>query len=233
MVPARTELLTTVGDVAVKRRKGETAFFYTAGMTIDADGAPRAYHPPRPGRPSGSPPGLDDLRNAGSPGNWFGVITDADGRPVVQRGADPAPGFYISATSLTNRRHARTDDPRRYVDASSVPYIVLPPAAMHAGQARLGDIAAVFNRHNERIAFAIFADVGPKLHIGEGSIALANALALPADPTAGGVSERVIVYVVFPGSGNGFGRPVKVIDKLGARLLREWGGIARLRKIRP
>ena len=202
-------------------------------MTIDADGAPRAYHPPLKGRPSGSPPGLDDVRHPGSPGNWFGVATDAHRHPVIQRRGQPAPGFFVSATSLVTRGNLRTDDPRRYIDASTIPYIVLPPSAMHAGHARLGDIAAVFNRRNERIAFGIFADVGPKLQIGEGSIALAKALALPADPKAGGVSERIILDVVFPGSGNGFGRPVRAIDRLGARLLREWGGVTRLRKNRP
>jgi glycosyl hydrolase group 75 (putative chitosanase) len=231
LAPPRPQLLTTVGAVAVRRGAGESAFFYTAGMTIDADGAPRAYHPAIKGRPSGSPPGLDDLRNAGRPGHWFGIVTDTHGRPVVQGARDPAPGFYISATSLTNKGHTRDDDPRRYIDASAVPYIVLPPAALHAGQARLGDIAAVFNRRNERVAFAIFADIGPKLHIGEGSIALAEALAIPADPKAGG--DRIIVYVVFPGSGNGFGRRVNVIERVGRRLLHQWGGSARLGATRP
>jgi hypothetical protein len=134
---------------------------------------------------------------------------------------------------LTNRGHPREDDPRRYIDAGAVPYIVLPPAAMHAGGARLGDIAAVLNRRNDRMAFAIFADIGPKFQIGEGSVALAQALALPADPKAGGTSERIITYVVFPGSGNGFGRRVNAIERLGRRLLTDWGGLARLRATRP
>ena len=37
-----------------------SAFFYESGMTIDADGAPNAYHPDNTG--------LDDLANAGTPG---------------------------------------------------------------------------------------------------------------------------------------------------------------------
>jgi hypothetical protein len=141
----RPQLLATVGGVPIKRGQGESAFFYTAGMTIDADGAPRAYHPAIKGRPSGSPPGLDDVRNAGRPGNWFGVVTDAHGRPVIQRRGQPAPGFYVSATSLVNRGNLREDDPRRYIDASTILYIVLPPTALHTGHARLGDIAAAEN----------------------------------------------------------------------------------------
>ena len=49
---------------------------------------------------------------------------------------------------------------------------------------RLGDIAAAVNGRNQPIAFGMVADVGPKLQIGEGPIALAKALALPADPNA-------------------------------------------------
>jgi hypothetical protein len=104
---------------------------------------------------------------------------------------------------------------------------------MHAGAARLGDIAVAFNRRNEQRAFAIFADIGPNVHIGEGSVALAKALGLPSDPKAGGASDRIIVYVVFPASGSGFGRPRRVIDRLGTRLLSDWGGLERLRGVRP
>jgi hypothetical protein len=221
------ELLTTIGGVAVRRRRGESAFFFTAGMSIDADGAPRAYHPALPGRPGGAPPGLDDLRNAGSPGNWFGIVTDAQGRPVVQRRSDPAPGFYVSATSLANRGSFGPADPRRYVDASSVPFFVLPAPALHVGHARLGDFGVVLNKHNGKLAFAILADVGPKTRIGEGSIALAHALGIPGSPIAGGAAGAV-VYLVFAGSGNGFGRPLGQIRAVGSRLLREWGGAERL-----
>jgi hypothetical protein len=166
---AAPELLTTIGGVAVRRRRGESAFVFMAGMTIDADGAPRAYHPALPGRPGGAPPGLDDLRNAGRPGNWFGIVTDAHGRPVVQRKSDPAPGFYVSATSLVNRGSFGPADPRRYVDASAIPFFVLPAPALHVGHARLGDFGVVLNRRNGRLAFAILADIGPKTRIGEGS----------------------------------------------------------------
>jgi hypothetical protein len=229
---APLKLLTTVGGVAVRRRKGESAFFFTAGMSIDADGAPRAYHPALPGRPSGVPPGLDDLRNAGRPGHWFGIVTDAHGKPIVQRKSDPAPGFYVSATSLVYRNGLPARDPRRYVDASEIPFFVLPPPALHVGQARLGDFGAVWNRHNRRLALAILADLGPKTRIGEGSIALARALGIPDSPLTGGATGG-IVYVVFAGSGNGFARPVGQIHAHGARLLKAWGGIPRLEAITP
>ena len=80
-----SQLLATIGGVKVRRGKGESAFYFFTGMSIDADGAPKAYHP------NGSPPGLDDLANAGHPGNWWGMIVTLGGTPVVQRAGDPAP----------------------------------------------------------------------------------------------------------------------------------------------
>ena len=49
-----------VGGVSIWQLQGQTAFFYEAGMAIDVDGAPQAYHP----EPD-SNLGLDFLANAG------------------------------------------------------------------------------------------------------------------------------------------------------------------------
>jgi hypothetical protein len=221
---ARVEVIATVGGVRVRRRSGEKALFFVAGMQIDADGAPRAYHP------NGSPPGLDFLANAGHPGNFFGVVTDRHGHPVVQSARDPAPGFFVSPTSLQNPDR-RVEDPRRYVDASAIPYIVLPGLVRDRSGARLGDFATVRRRSNGKVSHAIYADGGPAGKIGEGSIALAKALGLPSSPKHGGTDEREIVYVVFAGSGNGRPRPKAEIDAMGKKLLDAWGGLERLHKL--
>ena len=87
-----------------------SAYFFEAGMAINADGAYRAYHP-TPGK------GLDYLANAGEPGNWWALVTDTgkpSGRPVVQGAADPAPGYYVSTTSLADPARKKAD-PTRYV----------------------------------------------------------------------------------------------------------------------
>jgi hypothetical protein len=81
-------------------------------FALDADGTYRAYH--LNGRS-----GLECLHNAGRPGNWWALITDngrPNGHPVIQTANDPAPGFYVSITSLQDPSRARKD-PRRYVDA--------------------------------------------------------------------------------------------------------------------
>lgn len=99
-----------------------------------------------------------------------------------------------------------TGQPRtalRYKDGGSLnptelPFIVLPIGfeRPHPG-VRLGDYAAVM--YKGRTAFAIYGDRGPRGVLGEGSIALARALGINADPNKGGVSGGV-TYIVFPGS---------------------------------
>jgi hypothetical protein len=204
-----------VRHVPVWQLYDHPAFFFAAGMTIDADGAPNAYGP--------EDMGLDDIANAGSPGHWDGVITDDDGNPMIQSELDPYPGYYVSCTSLSDRNKARYD-PTRYVDASKIPYVVLPGGLARQAGARLGDFAAVMNDRNQRVSFAIFADVGT---LGEGSIALADNLGIGSDARNGGRS-RGVFYLVFPGTGNRQPRTVDEINAEGAKALADWGGIDQL-----
>ncbi len=193
------------------------AVAFRAGMTIDADGAYRAYHP-------NSAKGLDYLANAGRPGKWWGVVTDngkSSGRPVIQQAGDPAPGYYVSATSLEDGRYPRTN-PLRYVDSESVPFFVLPGNAMFG--ATLGDFGYVVNLGKKLGYGAVFADTGPKDHIGEGSIALAKAIGVPSNPRKGGASQG-IAYVVFPGSGIGWPLSSEQIQTHAGALFEKWGGM--------
>jgi len=205
-------------EIPIWHVPGDTAFFYEAGMTIDADGAPNAYHPDNIG--------LDDLSNAGSPGNWYGLAKDADGEPFVQGPDDPFPGYFVSATALADRTKA-VNDPTRYVDASKIPFIVLPGAMARQIGARPGDFAVVFNQRNGKSSYAIFGDVGPSDRIGEGSMALAENLGIRPDARNGG-ARRGILFLVFPGSGNGRPRPIEEINAESEKLLQTWGGTSQL-----
>jgi hypothetical protein len=216
-------------DVSLWRleRSEETAFFFRSGMSIDADGAPKAYHPV-------SAQGLDALGNAGKPGNWWALVTDTgkpSGTPVVQKATDPAPGFYISTTTLEDMTKERTD-PTRYVDSSTIPYVVLPSDTRTKLKARMGDFAVVINSKNQKLSPAIVADQGPKGQIGEGSIALAEALGVPANPRRGGAAGGVL-YLVFPGSGNRKLRAVEEIKTEATRLFDAWGGPAQMSSCFP
>jgi hypothetical protein len=199
-------------DIPIGRLAGTSAFFYESGMTIDADGAPNAYHPDNTG--------LDDLANAGAPGRWEGLAKDADGEPYIQGPDDPFPGYYVSATALADRTKP-PNDPTRYVDASRIPFIVLPGGMARQIGARPGDFAAVFNQRNGNSSFAIFGDVGPFDRIGEGSVALAENLGIRSDARNGG-ARRGILYLVFPGSGNGRPRTIEEINEEGQKLLQAW-----------
>jgi hypothetical protein len=94
------ETVMSVGSATVVRSPGG-ALVYRGGLMIDADGAPTAYGP--------DGKGLDHLANAGKPGNWWGVVT-VDGKPVVQEN-----GYYVSTTSLEDKRFAVTDPKREEI----------------------------------------------------------------------------------------------------------------------
>ena len=183
-----------VGDVSVTVT--ESYVSWTAGLAIDADGAPNAYN-------ADSAKGIDRLDNAKkSNGKWCGVVCNSAGQPYVQGASDPCPGFYISQTALQDHNYPERD-PRRYVDSGRVPYISVPPELLKEG-IKLGDVAWVDYRGVASVA-AVVAEVGPKGKVGEGSVALAAALGILSDPRHGGCSSGVAV-TVFLGSSRGWPR---------------------------
>lgn len=215
----------------IYRLPGHKTYFYRAALTIDADGALHAYNPQNTG--------LDFNENGKYPsGKWFAVVCSdppANLKPVVQGPNDPAPGYYISTTSLENTALAKTN-PHRYVDSETIPYFVLPgsDSVKNLG-AKLGDFGVVYNAKNGTLCYAIYADSGPKGKIGEGSIALAKALKIPSSPKVGGLEERKLLFVVFPGSRAAYGTPwthTETADDIAAAAMPfflEWGGIDRLK----
>lgn len=198
------------------------AFVYKSGLAIDADGAYRAYHP-------NNHLGLDTIEHAGHPGNWWALATDngkPSGHPVVQRKNDPAPGYYVSMTALFDPNIPDEHNPRRFVDAATIPYVVLPPEGFHF--AKLGDFATVVNLRNGRVSGAIVGDESaPDLVMGEGSIALANTLGVDSNARIGGI-EHGIAYVIYRGSGNRRPRGVQEIKSSSQERFQMWGGLQKL-----
>jgi hypothetical protein len=183
-----------IGGVPIYQTPDGSAIYFTGKMDVDADGSPHAYN--------SSNTGLDSNKNGKDQnGNWVGVLVDGAGNPLKQGPNDPAPGYYISTTSLQDTTRAKSD-PCRYVDSERIPYIVLPGG--HLGNATLGDYAIVINLDNGKRISAIAADAGPKHKVGEVSVAVAKALlgAKGASPRTGG-TDSGIRYVVFPNSGTG------------------------------
>ena len=209
--------------------RSPAAFLWKARMTICADGAPKCYHP------KGCPPALDYTANGGRPGNWWGIATDTgkpSGKPLVQEAGEPAPGFFVSMTALGDPT-VPYGKQKRYVDADSIPYVVLPgggQVSQFTGSVplRLGDFAMVFNTRNQTLAAAFCAEIGPKNQLGEGSIELARRLGIPEFPTNGGIQSKDIVYLTFPGSGNQRPRADADIQSKSTELFDAWGGMDRL-----
>jgi hypothetical protein len=174
------------------------AWRFIAGMAIDTDGAPKAYALPGSGLI-----GLDSIANAYRPAEptknisakYFGLACDGMGKPYIQGPGDPAPGYAVSQTALRDT-HRPVKDPRSYVDASEVPYIVAPPELLSRG-VKLGDLAAV--KRDKYVAHAIVADVGPHGHYGEASPACARLLDVDDNPRTGGC-PRGVTYIIYPGS---------------------------------
>src|SRR5689334_15699756 len=88
--------------------------FFTAGMTIDADGAPNAYAPKNRG--------LDYTANARGAHGWAALVTNKRGAPIRQQ-SGPYRGFYVSTTSLQQTHVKDISNPNRYIDARTIPYI--------------------------------------------------------------------------------------------------------------
>jgi Fungal chitosanase of glycosyl hydrolase group 75 len=204
-----------VREVPIWQTSDGSAFFFVSGMTVDADGAPNAYNADNTG--------LDDLSNAGEPGHWQGIVQDETGIPYVQGPDDPFPGFYVSCTSLVDRTKS-ISDPHRYVDASKIPYVVLPGGLARDGGAGVGDFAFVANLRNGTSTYAIFADVGT---LGEGSIALADRLGIHSDARIGG-TRGGILYVIFPGSGDHTPHTVDEINDQAGKQVALWSGVEKL-----
>ena len=187
---------------------------FTAGMTVDADGAPNAYGPKNKG--------LDYTANARGAHGWAALVTNKQGNPVLQK-RGPYRGFYVSTTSLEQRDVKDEANPKRYLDARTIPYVALPRDFAERFGITLGDMLVVFNEANGRSAYAIYADVGPRGRIGEGSIALAKALGMSADPRHSQAFGH-ITYLIFPSSGaTGWERitPAR-IRSAAAKLHHQW-----------
>lgn len=211
----KTTVAKVGGTLPVFKLKNKAALFFRGDLAVDADGSPRAYHP------TNDKIALDFKAN----GFPFAMV-HVKGKPHIQGPTDPAPGFFVSMTSLEDKTKAETD-PRRYVSSDEIPYIVLPPVLVGNGKAKLGDLAVVINKKKGKSSFAIFADIGPKTKLGEGSIALAAALDVKKNPKTGG-SVVDLIYIVFPGSGNGKPRSLAEINSDGEARFAEFGGIAQV-----
>jgi hypothetical protein len=105
------------------------------------------------------------------------------------------------------------------VDASAIPYIVLPKNSFGHWGIQLGDLAMVL--YNGRMSPAIFADHGPESELGEGSIELHRRLGNETIHNGKlkinqDIRGRVLTFV-FPHSGNHKAQPMNAIEAVARR----------------
>jgi hypothetical protein len=155
----------------------------THRMDVDVDGAPNAYGPH--GKST-----LDVLLDAHylhrADQEVVGYLLDNKHRPVLQGPKDPFPGYYISQTTFTDVANHNERDPRGYLDARKINYVVRGDAARRRG-VKVGDFVAVHSKRTHKSVFAIVGDTGNPTG-DEGSLHLLQELGYPFHD---GVSDSV------------------------------------------
>ncbi len=200
--PAQVAGLPACPEIPAKGRAvdehGRKATQVRVKMDVDVDGAPNAYGPK--GKKT-----LDILAHARAPHSReiVGYMTEYDGGPpTIQGPEDPFPGYYVSQTDFADLKNKRMEDPRRYVDAARINYVVEGDVAQKAG-VQMGDFATVYSCRTGKFVYAIVADSGNPSGA-EGSLALVRALGYPLkNGIDDSVDGREIVVTYYPGSNPG------------------------------
>ena len=175
--------------------------YFTADADIDADGAngQNGKQPAYTVNDSGS----EFLANGGMKitngkvicaKSWARsiVILDSDNEPKV------FPNGIIASMTWYRHRGKSMDDPTAYVDAETVPYIVVPPLVVQKTKGIVRGCRARVT-YNGNSVDCVVADRGPKNRIGELSIAAARALGIASSPRHGGLTTPNVFYELWPG----------------------------------
>ena len=168
----------------------------THRMDVDVDGAPNAYGPPGM-QTLDIPLNAHYLNRADR--KIVGYLIDEQNRPILQGPNDPFPGYYISQTAFADVRNHNERDPRRYVDARNINYVVRGDVASRRG-VRVGDFVSVYSKRTGKGVFAIVGDTGNPSG-DEGSLHLLQDLGYPFhDGKNDSVEKPEIVIRFYPNS---------------------------------
>lgn len=246
-----------IGPVKIFRDVSSSALTFASQMQVNTDGAPDSYHPDDIGIThicNGVSVGssctwkaqcLPEFRQANAEGFrgptkicFFAMVTGADGVPIIQGATDPKPGYFVSTTALHQPgENVRT--PQAQLDSNTVPFAVIPGNWQRSGEPgpKLGDFGVAYRRSNGKLAYFVIGDTGPRNKLGEGSVALHQALG--NDPfmmrfgvrrARKGIGGRDVIYLLFPNSAQSGQRlDASSIERLASPLLERFGGIERLK----
>jgi len=185
-----------IASHAQNRKRHPSFEILTHRMDVDVDGAPNAYGPP-------DKQTLDILLDAHylnrADQKIVGYLIDEHGSPILQGPNDPFPGYYISQTAFTDPENENEKDPRSYVDARNINYVVRGNVAQRRG-VKVGDFASVYSKRTHKSVFAIVGDTGNPTG-DEGSLHLLQDLGYPFhDGVSDSVEKREIVIRFYPNS---------------------------------
>ena len=174
---------------------------FTADADIDADGA---------NGQNGALPaykvddkGSEYLANGGMKiVNGKVICAHAWARSIVILGSDNEPkvfpGGIIASTTWYRYPGQARDQPKAYVDAETIPYVVVPPLIVQKTKGMVCGCRARVSYKGKSVD-CVVADKGPAGKIGELSIAAARAIGLPSSPRNGGTTKAEVFYELWPG----------------------------------
>jgi hypothetical protein len=182
--------------------------FVTDEVKVDADGAPNAYHQDDVGLHCTKGvgfKGLDCPANGGYPSqNWWrsAIVPDPQNNNTgYLQPSGTFKGYFVSQTSLRDNSKSNLD-PKKYVDSTSVPYLVFPGKfSTKVGTGSIGDYGFAINVESGYSSPFIVAEVGPSnAKLGEMSISLGVALGgvNPNPRTGAGTPKGNVAYIIFP-----------------------------------
>lgn len=120
------------------------------------------------------------------------VILGSDNEPKV------FPGGIIASMTWYRYPGKLSKDPTAYVDAETIPYIVVPPLIIQKTVGIVRGCKARVTWKGKSVE-CVVADKGPSNKIGELSIAAARAIGLPSSPKSGGTEKQEVLYELWPG----------------------------------
>lgn len=245
-----------IGTVGIFRERQTRAILFSSQMHVNTDGAPDSYHPDDIGIThicNGVSLGANCVwqarcltkfnkakaENFNGPTRicFFAMATHQNGKPIIQGPDDPKPGYFVSTTAF-QQPGIDKKTPQAQLDSNQIPFIVIPKQWQQnsAPGVKLGDFAVVLRKSTGKVSFAVVGDLGPGRKIGEGSVALHQALG--NDPFRmrfgkrrawAGIGRRDVLYVIFPNSRtSGTQITAELIDREGQRLLEAFGGRQKL-----
>lgn len=247
-----------IGPVKIFRDAQTQAIAFASQMQVNTDGAPDSYHPDDIGIThicngvsigsacTWKPQCLPEFRQAKAEGFkgpqkicFFAMVTDARGVPIIQGPGDPKPGYFVSTTAL-HQPGASVQTPQAQLDSNTVPFAVIPGSWQTSKKPgpQLGDVGVAYRRSTGQTAFFVIGDTGPRNKLGEGSIALHQALG--NDPfvmrfgvrrARQGIRGRDVVYLLFPKTA----QPGQHLDetsilRMAEAPLEKFGGVERLKE---